>query len=154
VVDQNVGSGAWVTLLTKSLPAFTPIDVTVSDVAGPSGSAIVLRADAIKFIMRTGATSAESNAQSSIPESFALEQNHPNPFNPSTVVGYAVPKSSYITLKVYDLLGRQVAVLFEGMAAPGWYTVNFQGTNLPSGTYLCRLEAGGFVQTKKMLLLK
>jgi hypothetical protein len=154
IVDQNVAGGAWARLFMMSLPKLQPIDVTVSDATVTPGAVFVLRADAIKFALRVEVTQVERSARSSVPESFLLEQNHPNPFNPSTIVEYAVPKSSYVTLRVYDLLGRQVVVLFEGMAAPGWYTVNFQGTNLPSGTYLCRLEAGGFVQTKKMLLLK
>jgi hypothetical protein len=154
VVDQNVGSGSWVTVFTRSLPNLTPIDVTVSDVSTTLGSGVVLRADALRFMLRSEVSSVERGVRGSVPESFMLEQNHPNPFNPSTIVGYAVPKPSYITLKVYDLLGRQVAVLFEGMVSTGWYAVNFQASNLPSGTYLCRLEASGFVQTRKMLLLK
>lgn len=152
VVDQNAGSGAWVTVFTTSLPRLQTIDVTVSDVSGSSGS--VLRADALKFMLRQEATLVVGSGRSSVPESFQLEQNHPNPFNPSTVVEYAIPRASYTTLRVYDLLGRQVTVLFEGMAEPGWYSVSFQASGLPSGTYLCRLESGGFVQTRKMLLLK
>jgi hypothetical protein len=154
VIDQNKGSGSWVTILTKSLPRLTPVEVTVSDVSVTQASGVVLRADAIRFVLRSEATSVEKTTRTSIPESFVLEQNHPNPFNPSTVVGYAVPKTSRISLKVYDLLGRCVAVLFEGMAEPGWYTVSFQASNLPSGTYLCRFESSGFVRTSKMLLVK
>ncbi|MCX6142655.1 MAG: T9SS type A sorting domain-containing protein [Ignavibacteriales bacterium] len=154
IVDQNVGSGGWVTLLTASLPKLKSIDVTVSDVSVAPGSGFVLRADALKFMLRQEATLVEKGVRTSVPESFQLEQNHPNPFNPSTVVEYAIPHASYVTVRVYDVLGRRVAVLFEGMAAPGWYTVSFQAFNLPSGPYLCRLESGGFVQTRKMLLLK
>jgi hypothetical protein len=153
-VDQNVGSGGWVTLLTTSLPRLKSIDVTVSDATVGSGSGFVLRADALKFTLRQEATSIEKTMRSIVPEWFQLEQNHPNPFNPSTIVEYAIPKASYVTVRVYDLLGRQVSVLFEGMAEPGWYAVSFQALNLPSGAYLCRLESGGFVQTRKMLLLK
>ena len=154
IIDQNVGSGGWVTVFTRSLPNLAPVDVTVSDVSAAPGSGFVLRADALRFILRSEATSVERGVRTSVPESFVLEQNHPNPFNPSSIVEYAIPKASYVTLRVYDLLGRQVAVLFEGMAEPGWYTANFQAFNLPSGAYLCRLESGGFVQTRKMLLLK
>ena len=154
IIDQNLGSGGWITLFTTSLPRLKPVDVTVSDGTVPPISSAVLRADALRFMLRQEATLVEKIARSSMPESFLLEQNHPNPFNPSTIVEYAIPKTSYVTLRVYDLLGRQVAVLFEGTAEPGWYSAGFQASNLPSGAYLCRLESGGFVQTKKMLLVK
>ena len=154
IVDQNVGSGGWVTLFTTSLLRLKPIDVTISDVTVAPGSGFVLRADALKFTLRQEATLVERTARSFAPESFLLEQNYPNPFNPSTIVEYAIPKASYVTLRVYDLLGRQVAALFEGMAEPGWYSVNFQASHLPSGAYLCRMETSGFVQTRKILLLK
>jgi hypothetical protein len=154
IIDQNLGSGGWITLFTTSLPRLKPVDVTVSDGTVPPVSSAVLRADALRFMLRQEATLVEKIAQSSMPESFLLEQNHPNPFNPSTIVEYAIPKTSYVTLRVYDLLGRQVAILFEGMAEPGWYRAGFRASDLPSGAYLCRLESGGFIQTKKMLLVK
>jgi hypothetical protein len=153
-IDQNVGGDGWRRMFMMSLPKLQAIDITVSDATVSSGAGFVLRADAVKFALRVESTSVERGARSSVPESFLLEQNHPNPFNPSTIVEYAVPKSSHVTLRVYDLLGRQVGVLFEGVAAPGWYTVNFQASSLPSGVYLCRLESAGIVQTRKMLLLK
>ena len=137
-----------------SLPKLQPIDIAVSDVTVAPGADFVLRADAVKFALRVEATRVEKAVRSTVPGSFQLEQNHPNPFNPTTIVQYAIPKASYVTVRVYDLLGRQVSVLFEGMAEPGWYTASFQAYNLPSGAYLCRLESGGFVQTRKMLLLK
>jgi glucuronoarabinoxylan endo-1,4-beta-xylanase len=83
-----------------------------------------------------------------------LRQNYPNPFNPITRIEYAIPKACYVRLRVFDMLGREVAVLVDGNAEPAWYTVSFQAQNLPSGAYLYRLEAGGLVQARKMLVLR
>lgn len=105
-----------------------------------------------------------------LPTEFTLEQNYPNPFNPSTTIKYEIPKqvwddklarhaefssaSSWITLKVYNLLGQEVATLVNEMKAAGKYTVSFNGSNLTSGIYFYRLQTGGYNETKKMLLLK
>jgi hypothetical protein len=154
VIDQNAGSGGWVTLFTKPLPQLTVVDVTVSDVTVPPFSGIVLRADALKFMLRQEATIAEHESKREIPESFLLQQNYPNPFNPTTRISYGVPRQGAVTLRVFDMLGREVAVLFKGVAEPGWYTVSFHANTLSSGVYLCRLESGGLVKTTKMTLVR
>jgi hypothetical protein len=92
--------------------------------------------------------------QPSIPERFDLKQNYPNPFNPSTVIIYQLAINSYVTLKVYDILGREAAVLVDEQKQAGNYHVTFDGSRLASGVYFCRLEAGGFAGTKKLLLVK
>jgi hypothetical protein len=102
-----------------------------------------------------------------LPKSFELGQNYPNPFNPITQINYSVPRSSFITLKVYNLLGQVVTTLFEGIRQPGNYEAIFDGSKLVSGVYLYRLvtnPSGGsnpsissghvFVETKKLVLLK
>ena len=83
-----------------------------------------------------------------------LSQNHPNPFNPSTRIEYAVPKSGIVSLRVFDMLGREVAVLVDGSVEAGWYSVNFNAQNLSSGVYLYRLEVGGSSVTKRLVLVK
>jgi photosystem II stability/assembly factor-like uncharacterized protein len=88
------------------------------------------------------------------PTSFALEQNYPNPFNPSTVIGYQLAVSSQTTLKVYDVLGREVATLVNERQAAGNHDVKFDASKLTSGIYFYRLTVGGYTQTKKMLLVK
>ena len=88
------------------------------------------------------------------PKNFELSQNYPNPFNPSTKIRYAVPNLSFVTLKVYDILGNEIAVLVEKEQSTGYYEVNFDGSVLPSGVYFYMIRAGNFISTKKLLLLK
>jgi hypothetical protein len=90
----------------------------------------------------------------SMPAAFTLNQNYPNPFNPSTMIQFEVPEAQFVTLKVYNVLGQQVATLINNQLGAGRYRAEFDGTNLPSGTYLYRLQAGTFTETKKMLLVK
>ena len=88
------------------------------------------------------------------PADFYLSQNYPNPFNPSTNIDYSIPKSSKVSLKVYDILGKEVASLVDEFKETGTYTVTFDASNLAGGIYLCVISAGDFVQTKKMSLVK
>ena len=89
-----------------------------------------------------------------LPTQFTLEQNYPNPFNPRTVVSSQLPVASNVKLVIYDVLGREVAVLVNERRAAGSYQDNFDGSGLASGLYICRLTAGSFVQSRAMLLLK
>lgn len=91
---------------------------------------------------------------SSAPAAFALRQNYPNPFNPSTGIQYDLPAASNVRLAVYDMLGREVAVLMDGEQEAGSYTARFDASPLPSGVYFARLTAGKHVATQKMLLMK
>jgi hypothetical protein len=89
-----------------------------------------------------------------IPSYYALKQNYPNPFNPSTKIEYYLPKTGNVKLTIFDLLGKEVTVLVNGLKNPGIYTVDFDASRLSSGVYFYRMEAGSFADTKKMLLLK
>jgi len=89
-----------------------------------------------------------------IPNEFVMNQNYPNPFNPNTTIDYQIPELSFVTLKVYDVLGNEVATLVNGEKPIGNYEVNFNAIGLPSGIYFYKLNAGDFVETKKMILLK
>jgi predicted GH43/DUF377 family glycosyl hydrolase len=89
-----------------------------------------------------------------LPTIFTLEQNYPNPFNPTTVVSFQLPVVSKVRLVVYDLLGREVAVLVNERKMPGRYELKFDASGLASGVYLYRLTVGSFVQTRKMIVLK
>ena len=88
------------------------------------------------------------------PLSYSLYQNYPNPFNPTTIIRFELSRSSYTKLVVYDLLGRQVKVLFEGEAFAGMNEVEFNAENFASGVYLYTLFTDDFVATKKLMLLK
>jgi hypothetical protein len=98
--------------------------------------------------------SKEGKWSNNMPEVFTLHQNYPNPFNPSTIIEYDLPSREYVTLKVYNMLGQEVAVLAEGLQEPGYKSITFEIANLPSGVYIYRLMAGTFVDTKKMLLIR
>jgi hypothetical protein len=88
------------------------------------------------------------------PTDFALHENYPNPFNPATTIGYDVVRSSWVTLKVYDMLGQEIATLVNETKPAGAYKVQLDAKNLAGGVYFYRLRAGSFVQTKKLMLLR
>ena len=88
------------------------------------------------------------------PRSFKLEQNYPNPFNPSTVISYTIPNNAFVSLKIYNVLGKEVATLVNEDKSSGIYHVTFDASHLPSGMYVYSVKAGKFTQTKKMLLIK
>ena len=88
------------------------------------------------------------------PLSYQLEQNYPNPFNPATHIGFSIADARLVTLKVYDVLGKEVATLANTTMNPGTYTIPWNAGNLPTGIYFYRLQAGQFVQTRKLTLLK
>lgn len=87
-------------------------------------------------------------------DQFELKQNYPNPFNPSTKIKFVVPYSAFVSLKVYGVIGNEVATLVNELKSAGNYDVEFSADNLPSGIYIYQLVTGGFIQSKKMTLLK
>jgi len=99
-------------------------------------------------------TITDIEEEETIPTVFKLEQNYPNPFNPSTKIKFAVPEKSNVLIKVYDILGSEVATLVNKEMDAGWYENNFNAVGLSSGVYLFRMEAGSYVSTKKMILLR
>ena len=97
---------------------------------------------------------AAKEVAAGLPQSIVLGQNYPNPFNPGTVINYTVPAEGLVKLTIYDLAGQQVATLVAQVQQAGQYTVEFNATGLPSGTYFYRLQTGEAVLTRKMTLLK
>ena len=85
---------------------------------------------------------------------FKLSKNYPNPFNPSTKIKYSISKLSFVTLKIYDVLGNEVITLVNKEKSAGSYEVEFSATNLPSGVYFYQLKTGSYIETKKMLLIE
>ncbi len=99
-------------------------------------------------------TDVKTNSHKIIPENLILNQNYPNPFNPSTTISYSLPSSGFASIKVYDILGKEITTLVNDNKTVGNYTVNFNKGSLASGVYFYRLSAGDFHQTKKMIVLK
>lgn len=98
--------------------------------------------------------STEIESEDVLPEEFSLYQNYPNPFNGISIIKYSIPYSSQVTLKIFNTLGQEIETLVNEEKSVGTYTLNWNASNLPSGVYVYRLQAGGFVQSRKMILLK
>lgn len=114
--------------------------------------------DANKEVLNVGKgsvnTTGISNLGTGLPRAFSLSQNYPNPFNPSTNFNFSIPKSSNVTLKVFDMLGREVALLANGKFEAGTYRVDWDASEFTSGVYFYTLSAGDYSETKKMILVK
>jgi hypothetical protein len=128
----------------------TQVVIEAADTTSPNTGVIPI--DGITYLKSNvvGVRQADNN----LPENFVLAQNYPNPFNPTTQINYSIPSAQKVVLKVYDALGRDVATLVNDQQAAGNYTVDFNASNLASGIYFYRLQAGSFVQMKKMILMK
>jgi hypothetical protein len=100
-----------------------------------------------------GLTSVEA-INGELPTQLELTQNYPNPFNPTTTIRFAIPTSGPVSLRVYDVLGREVATLLESQMQPGRFETHFDGSHLASGVYLCRLASNGKTAVRKILLMK
>jgi photosystem II stability/assembly factor-like uncharacterized protein len=98
-------------------------------------------------------TSVNEPAQLIKPETFSLS-NYPNPFNPSTNISYSIPKNSFVTIKIYDISGKELSTLVNEFKNAGTYTFHYYNTSLPSGIYLYKITAGNFTETKKMILIR
>lgn len=144
----------------------SPADVvmTPADIAAlPSGDVVEVASalsynpywQAISIIDYSGSSTGISDQSSrTIPAQFELSQNYPNPFNPSTKINFSIPKNSHVQIDVFNLLGQRVRTLLNEYRKAGNYTVNFDASTLASGVYLYRIQAGNFMQIKKMVLMK
>jgi minor extracellular serine protease Vpr len=108
----------------------------------------------IRAIVTSGAGSTSVEAVAGIPETYALDQNYPNPFNPSTTIGFSIPSQKRVVLKIFNILGQEVCTLIDEDMAAGKYKLAWNTSGIASGTYFYRLQAGNFVESKKMVLLK
>ena len=107
--------------------------------------------DSLAFHIYVTAISDEKN---SLPDKYALNQNYPNPFNPTTTINYQIPELSIVTIKVYDVLGNEILTLVNEEKPAAYYEIEFNALSLASGIYFYKLQAGYFVETKKMILLR
>ncbi|MGB9665230.1 MAG: T9SS type A sorting domain-containing protein, partial [Ignavibacteria bacterium] len=105
----------------------------------------------IAFLSKNG---SKKSGVSEIPNEYKLSQNYPNPFNPSTMIEFSIVKSEFVSLKVYNILGQEVATLVNEVKNPGIYSVRFDASHLSSGVYIYRLQTETFTATKKMILQK
>jgi photosystem II stability/assembly factor-like uncharacterized protein len=101
-----------------------------------------------------GVTFINDQNNYSVPKDFALYQNYPNPFNPNTTISYSINSKQFVKLKLFDMLGNEIATLVNQEKPAGTYKLTWNASNLPSGVYFYRIQAGSFVETKKMIFLK
>ena len=124
----------------------------------PSGKIIASDRQKGLFVIKTtiGALTEIPGNTTQLPEGFALSQNYPNPFNPSTKINFSIPKNSQVTLKIYNISGKEVATVINDRRDAGVYEISFDGSKygLASGVYFYKLQSGDFIQTKKMILTK
>ena len=128
-------------------------------ILGPVSGSIIIASnaptspDSVK-VTASGVTATTGIAQEGVPNSFALEQNYPNPFNPSTMIRFELPTAANVTLRVFNSLGQEMALLVNQRNEAGYYQATWNASNVPSGIYFYRLQAGEFIETNKMVLLK
>jgi hypothetical protein len=153
-VDQNAGSGSWVTVLERAIPAGSDVRLEITDAMIPVISGKVLRADAIRFQWTGDGATGIDEEGNGLPAAVSLDHNYPNPFNHSTLLSYQLSVPLNVKLAVYDVIGREVALLVDERKPAGEYRVEFNAAGLASGVYIYRLQAGGFVQTGTMILIR
>jgi hypothetical protein len=143
------------TVTPTQLPSGGVAQYTLTEVMGNAdGAAYVLTNNTVVTITKQEVTRLRLGKVEVEPLVFALHQNYPNPFNPSTTIRYSMPHTSFVTLTIYNTLGQQVAQLVNEQQQAGYHDVVFRGDGLASGVYYYRIQAGDFVASKKLLLLK
>jgi N,N-dimethylformamidase beta subunit-like, C-terminal/Putative Ig domain/Secretion system C-terminal sorting domain len=146
-INQQTG------LLTGTAPSIEGDTVVAIQVANKHGNL-----DTQSFTLHVSGSVTDVKGNSEIPATYSLSQNYPNPFNPSTIIRFEIPRAGFVTLKIYDILGRLVATLINEEKPAGTYNVKFGATSinkgLSSGIYFYRINAGNFTQTKKLVFLK
>ena len=141
-VDKEAGL---ITLTSNDFTGEGVLTFTVKDADGDSVSTEVT------LIVSLGTS---NERESDIPLNFTLSQNYPNPFNPTSTIKFGIPEAAVVKLEIYNLLGQKVKTLVNARRSAGFHTVNFDATNLSSGMYMYRIQAGNFVKIKKMTLIK
>jgi len=153
-IDQNEGSGLWVSIGKAYLQIGDTAEVKViNDGAAGNSSGTVIRADGIKMQFIDAANDVKKT-DSGIPTEYALEQNFPNPFNSTTIIRFSLPFAGFVTVKVYDILGREIKTLAENNMNAGTYNISFNADGLSSGMYIVKMHAGSFNKSRKILYLK
>jgi hypothetical protein len=142
-----IGTGSQINTL-YSLDTLTGASTSIGSTGVVGLQAIAMRIDS------TGTSGVRELPSQGIPTAYTLSQNYPNPFNPVTTLQFGLPRAGRVTIKVYNMIGQEVAVLVDGMEDAGYKSVEFNGGRLSSGTYLVEMRSGDFVTSRKVLLLK
>lgn len=150
----NLGSGFNGATITDTSFYGTFVDIFKGDTVSFSRSAVISLPGWGYNVYRQISNTVSVKDELKPASGFYLSMNYPNPFNPSTSISYSIPEKEFVELKVFDLLGREVASLISGEQQAGRYTVKFDGSNLTSGVYIYRLSAGKYIQSNKMTLMK
>jgi len=153
------GGNTFPTILSSLTPNDGSQQITLPDINNSTARIKVEAADNIFFDMSNAdfiiTPIVGINNHSSTPVVFSLDQNFPNPFNPVTMINYSIPEKTHVTLNIYDVTGRLISTLINNeIKTEGYYHIEFNATNMPSGVYYCRLEAGNYQNVKKMILVK
>ena len=123
-------------------------------VLGNGLSELQINPDTMETIYKGITVGLPEEDKNSVPVSYFLAQNYPNPFNPTTKISYAIPKKSFVTIKIFDVLGKEVFQLVNQEKSAGKYEAGFDASAFSTGVYFYKIQAGDFVETKKMILLK
>ncbi len=151
------------TLLTAEVPVLleeafdlsgTAVELKVEGTLLASGELKLPQQSNVATVTVTIDPISRTDVDRELPFQYALSQNYPNPFNPVTTIAFSVPTAEFVTLRVYDMLGREVTTLVDGIQAPGIHEIQFDAGHLPSGMYIYRMESNGYNEMKKLVLLK
>lgn len=135
-------------LATLTINTNSVVQDSITQLTNPAGWTLTNPPPGIPIITSAGSIANE------IPTEYNIYQNYPNPFNPSTVIKFDIPKEGMVSLKVYDITGREMAVLVNNTMEPGRYEYTFEASNISSGIYFYRISSGEYVKTMRMLLVK
>ena len=129
------------------------VTATISDIASDKSGSLWVAGTGSAIYTNSSSTSVEDGINAG-PQHFSLQQNYPNPFNPSTKISYNTEKAGHVSLKIYNMLGQEVATLVNKEESAGMHTVSFNASALTSGIYIYKIQSGSFSASRKMLMLK
>jgi photosystem II stability/assembly factor-like uncharacterized protein len=150
-VEYSSDAGATWNALGTGMP-----EVPVHDLAlhPPTNKLLAFTHGRSAYALDLSSITSVTSLRGAVAGEFQLDQNYPNPFNPTTTLRFSIPSPQFVTLRIYDTIGREVSILVNEELQPGSYTVQWNATAMASGVYFCRLNSGNSVQTKKMLLIR
>ncbi len=151
ILKTTDGGSSWISQssgTTENLNSVSFLNAATGFIAGGQNAWVILKTT------NRGAITNIQTINNNIPAGYSLSQNYPNPFNPVTVIKYQIPKANYVSIKLYDQLGRELGILYEGDQQAGYYQATVDGTNLASGVYFCRITIAGYNKVIKMSLIK